>query len=360
MKNFKLSFLISVLLITAASCSGDAETLSPMGSEIPEDIGTQATRTKQDVSDILREAINAGNVITGQHCGDGLDQTASFYGTYVEELEQETGKYVGIIGADVGFMDSPTFPIQTLVAHWKEGGLVSISWHADNPFTQGFSFRENSVENNSGVDFKALLKNAPTSQAQTNYRSELDKVAKVLERLQDEGVVVLWRPFHEMNGDWFWWGINAYNNNQTNESDYVLLWKDMYETFTIEYGLENLLWTYAAAEFFGWNAEVLAYYPGNDYVDIVGIDYYGVTPNFPEFEKLEATGKITALTEAGPASQVYGNWDELELLNSLKGKASYFLQWHSWPGAEVAIINNENASAMMNNANAITREDLAR
>lgn len=359
MKTLWISACCVMFFFVLLSCSGDSNIDSPITPLNQEDTSSEQVRTKQDVAVILREALRAGNVIVGQHCGDGLDQTATFYQTFVQQLEQETGKHVGIIGADVGFAPSTSFPIQTLVDHWNEGGLVSISWHADNPFKTGYGFRENSVDNKASILLSTLVKNAPESVAKTNYREELDRVAKVLQRLQDQGVVVLWRPFHEMNGDWFWWGINDYNNNQTNEADYVLLWKDMHETFTNEYGLENLLWTYAATEFFGWNGEVLSYYPGNDYVDIVGIDYYGSIPEFPEFEKLEATGKITALTEAGPASQVYGNWDELTLLNNLKGKASYFLQWHSWPGAEVAIINNKNASAMMNDKHAITRDELA-
>jgi len=342
------------------ACTQDVEVNPSVAVDNPDDGQTSQIRTKIDVADALNNALNSNKVITGQHCGDGLNQNAPFYATYVEALADQTNKYVGMVGADLGFVPDATYPIQTLVDHWDQGGLVSMSWHLDNPFTEGFSFRINSVENKTEINFLALTKTAPESVAKTNYRNGLDMVAKVLQRLQDAGVVVIWRPFHEMNGDWFWWGIDDYNNNQENEASYKALWRDMYETFTNEYELNNLLWAYSPAQFFGWNGDVLAYYPGNDYVDIVGIDYYGNTPDFPDFEKLKTTGKITALTEVGPTSESYGAWDENELLDALKGKAAYFLQWHSWPGAKVAIIDNLNANSMMTSADAITRDELMR
>ncbi len=357
MKTNLVFFSFLLVLFVFVACTEDSA-VNPADSVEDLDVGEAfEIRTKKEVANVLINAINSNKVITGQHCGDGLDQNATFYDTYVEALANQSGKYVGIVGADLGFVPGTTYPVQTLIDHWNKGGLVSISWHADNPFTDGFSFRENSVDNKANINFLSLIKNAPQSVAKTNYRNALDKVALVLKRLQDAGVVVIWRPFHEMNGDWFWWGIDDYNNNQSNEADYRALWQDMYDTFTVEYQLENLLWAYGTAEFFGWNGEVMAYYPGNDYVDIVGLDYYGSTPDFPDFEKFNATGKITALTEAGPIAEAYGNWDENQIINVLKGKAAYFLQWHSWPGADVAIINNRNASSMMNSEDAITRDD---
>jgi len=64
------------------------------------------------------------------------------------------------------------------------------------------------------------------------------------------------------------------------------------------------------------------------------------------------------LSEVGPTDDAYGNWDEEQLAELLKGKAAYFLQWHSWPGADVAIINNRNANTMMNDEDALTRDEL--
>lgn len=315
-------------------------------------------RSKQAILDYFDQVVNDGYVVSGQHCGDGPDQTAAFYEDFIETLAVQTGKYVGIVGADFGYNPSVVYPVNTLVDHWNNGGLITVSWHADNPFVDGYEVRWNSVENKRSIDLLALLKDADDSDARSNYRTELDNIATTLLKLKEAGVTVIWRPFHEMNGDFFWWGIDDYSNNQTNEAAYVALWKDLYETLTVDYGLDNLIWTYAPMSSASWNADVLAYYPGSDYVDLVGVDYYGTVPDFPDYEELSTLNKTIVMAEAGPASESYGNWNEMDLVDVLKGKAAYFLQWHSWEGADVAIIDNLNADTMMNSTTTITRDEL--
>jgi len=297
--------------------------------------------------------------LVGQHCGDGPDQVEDYFQNYVEELSSETGKYVGMIGADFGWYISDTYPVDKLVEFWNNGGLVTASWHADNPFTDGYEVRTNSVENKNEIDFRSLLKDAPTSEAKTSYRHELDLVAKALQKMKEAGVIVLWRPLHEMNGDFFWWGIDAYNNDtQTNIGDFAALWEDMLVTFENDYGLDNLIWVYSAVPTLSWNAKATAYYPGDDLVDLVGLDYYGEVPAFPDYESLKTLGKTIVMSESGPIDSGYGNWDMTEHADLLKGKAAYFLQWHSWNAAEVAIKDNLKAAEMMESEDVITRDEI--
>ena len=357
-------------LILIMSCSRQAsDTIAP---ELPkaEDINTISipdasnnevgldSRSKANILAYFDELIANKQIIVGQHCGDGLDQTNDYFQEYVGRLAGRTNKYVGIIGADLGFFPSLNYPINTLIDHWTEGGLVALSWHADNPFTEGYDAYWNTVENKETINLRALLKSAQESNAKSNYRQELDAIAGVLQKLQGAGLTVIWRPFHEMNGDFFWWGINNYNNKQTNASDFEALWIDLYNTLTYDYGLDNLIWTYSVIPFTGWNAEVTSYYPGSDYVDLVGMDYYGVTPAFPDYAALKSLGKTIVMSETGPRDEGYGNWNELQLLNTLAGKAAYFLQWHSWSGAEVAIKDNLRANDMMNSQKVITRDEI--
>ena len=161
-----------------------------------------------------------------------------------------------------------------------------------------------------------------------------------------------------MNGDFFWWGMNAYNNQQTNEEDYKALWIDMYNTFTYDYGLDNLIWTYSVIPYVGWNADVTAFYPGADYVDLVGMDYYGASLEFPNYEELKSLDKTIVMSESGPRDSGYGQWNMMNWANTLKGKAAYFLQWHSWNGANVAIKDNKNAIEMMKSTTVITRDEI--
>ncbi len=319
---------------------------------------TPIKRSKETILAYFDALIENKQVIVGQHCGDGPDQTTDFYNTYVDVLADKTGRHVGIIGADLGFFPSSDYPVQTLIDHWKAGGLVTVSWHADNPFLAGYDVYWNTVENKDKIHLKTLLKDADENQARTSYRTELDTMAGALQKLRDAGVMVIWRPFHEMNGDFFWWGINAYNNEQTNETDYVALWRDLYNTLTFDYGLDNLIWTYSVIPHKTWNADVTAFYPGSDYVDLVGMDYYGTTPDFPGYNALKSLGKTIVMSEAGPSDNSYGQWNEEQLVNAIRGKAAYFLQWHSWSGAAVAIKDNQNALEMMNSEHAITIDEL--
>ncbi len=315
-------------------------------------------RSKADILAYFDGLIANEQIIVGQHCGNWPNAIRSYYNTYVDVLADLTGRHVGIIGADLGFFPNETYPVKTLIDHWEQGGLVTASWHADNPFIDGYKTYWNTVENKDRINLRSLLEDAPKTKAWTSYRSELDKMAGALQKLRDAGVTVIWRPFHEMNGDFFWWGINAYNNQQTNAKDFKALWIDLYHTLTYDYGLDNLIWTYSVIPDKGWNADVSAYYPGSDYVDLVGMDYYGVTPDFPDYNTLKSLGKTIVMSESGPMDQGNGNWNMMDLVDVLKGKAAFFLQWHSGRNTKEAIRDNANVIEMMNSQTVITRDEL--
>ncbi len=354
-----LHFACSPTEISTSSDSvdGTVETEALETVEVREDT-TKNHRNKASILAYFDTLVENNHVLVGQHCGDGADATAAYFNDFVDVLADETGRHVGLVGADFGFFPSNNYPVQTLIDHWNEGGLVTVSWHVDNPFVNGYDVYWNSVENKNRINFKALLKDGGYTQAWINYRTELDKVAGALQKLRDAGVTVIWRPFHEMNGDFFWWGINEYNNQQTNQDDFKQLWIDLYNTLKFDYGLDNLIWTYSVIPYVDWNAHVTAFYPGSDYVDLVGLDYYGVAPDFPDYEALEFLGKTVVMSESGPLDSGYGQWNMMDLVATLKGKAAYFLQWHSWSGAAVAIIDNKNSIEMMNSTEAITRDEL--
>lgn len=320
---------------------------------------TLQAQTKAEVLAYIAGMKDKGTVLSGQHCGDG-DNISTYYGSMMTGLYNLTGKYAAIVGADYGYKANNNLTtINTkLVEHWNAGGLVTISWHADNPYLAGYDCRWNSVTNKSAINFNGLLKSAPSSPAKTSYRNELDKVAVGLQALKNAGVVVIWRPFHEMNGDWFWWGINEYSGKQTNALAYINLWKDMYETFVNDYGLTNLIWVYSPNSYSSWATSVTAYYPGAAYVDLVGEDVYSAVGCLPDYDQLKTLGKPIVLTECGPNSANYGKYDEAAMVANIVGKACYFLQWHSWTGAAVAIKDNVKATEMMNSEVVITRDEV--
>lgn len=364
----KIFPLVVLLLVFSCSPEDSLDTIIETieNTEIMEETETSNTpegpifdgRNKDTLLNYFETLIANEQLIVGQQCGDAPDSTWWYYNTYVDQLADETGRHVGLIGADFGWFDGDNYPVQTLIDHWREGGLVTVSWHADNPFVEGVDVYWDTVADKDQINLKSLLKGEPQTKAWTSYRTELDKVAGALQELRDAGVTVIWRPFHEMNGSFFWWGTNAYGNQQTNEEDYKALWIDMYNTFRWDYGLDNLIWTYSVVPSETWYANVKAYYPGSDYVDVVGMDYYGNQPEFPHFEELKAFGKPVVMSESGPREEGYGHWNMMEFANLLKGKAAYFLQWHSWSGAKVAIKDNKNFIEMMDSEFVITRDEV--
>ncbi|NNU34727.1 hypothetical protein HK413_12890 [Mucilaginibacter sp. S1162] len=98
----------------------------------------------------------------------------------------------------------------------------------------------------------------------------------------------------------------------------------------------------------------MLYIHGDKYVDMVALDDYPKTPGFDNYPALLKLGKPVTDGEVGPHQQSYGKFDELAVLETYKGKAPYFLQWHSWTNAKVAIVDNLHAKEMMNDAAAIT------
>ena len=136
----------------------------------------------------------------------------------------------------------------------------------------------------------------PGTPLHQRWLAQLDVVANYLKILRDADVPVLWRPYHEMNGKWFWWG------DKKGEQGYQALWRHMYDRFVKHHALNNLLWV--------WNANALVnpnigeyhhYFPGTDVVDILATDVYGgryTTKSYTTLLNL-ADGKPIAIGECG-------------------------------------------------------------
>jgi len=119
---------------------------------------------------------------------------------------------------------------------------------------------------------------------------DIDAISFQLKRLQDAGVPILWRPLHEASGGWFWWGTCRESN--------IKLWKLMYDRMTNHHGLNNLIWV--------WNGQHADWYPGDDYVDIIGEDIYpgervrtSQADRFVQARNYTDSTKIIAMTENG-------------------------------------------------------------
>jgi len=268
------------------------------------------------------------------------------------KIQRATGRWPAMIGLDYCIWQDrtkgPDMPgIDTRAtnalasAYWQDGGLVTLSWHAPNP--SGRSLKQK------GPPLADLLRSGPRHD---RWMESLDAIAAGLQELQAAGIVVLWRPLHEMNGGWFWWGAQP-------PADYIAVWRHMVGYFTREKKLHNLIWV------FGPNSgqqPPASYYPGDAYVDLTGLDAYTDdidADHIQGFPALESLGKPAGFAEFGPhaASAPPGDYDYRRLLEGI-GKnfphARYFLCWdQKWNPAE-----NQYAKEFYNDPRVITRDQI--
>ncbi len=145
----------------------------------------------------------------------------------------------------------------------------------------------------------------------------MDVIAWFLKQLKYAEVPVLWRPYHEMNGSWFWWG------GKPGKDGYVKLYRMMYDRFVNFHKLNNLIWVWNANELKEGVTSYKDYYPGDAYVDILATDVYTTGFNDRNYQKLQklASGKPIAIGECGeiPSPEILENqtnwawfmkWDE--------------------------------------------------
>lgn len=306
-------------------------------------VNPNATESTQKVYAFIEEIPNRSNFchIIGQNLGHSFLINQN-YPHYVEDLWSASGEWIGLIGGDYG-LDSNLNTAQVnqvFIDYWNRGGMVTLSWHHPNPWTGGTSW-----DPTNGERIEELLD--PTSVCFELWQNHLEKMADALSELNDAGVVVIWRPLHEMNGNWFWWGTQS-----GNPENYKALWRQMFNYFTYERGLNNLIWTYSVSPSF--TAPVDRFYPGEDYVDIVGLDFYddNVAMPYPnDKQRLLALGKPIAITEFGPSLPTNnGNYNYESFFFKLRQnfpEAAYVLVWHDWDNETVSLSNNLNADKLV-------------
>ncbi|MBQ8201304.1 MAG: hypothetical protein IJZ74_06020 [Clostridia bacterium] len=169
---------------------------------------------------------------------------------------KHTGKLPAIRGLDFMHNDFQGV-VNRSIAWWKQGGIPHICWHTGSDFASGYN--ESKSHN---LDWDAAL--TPGTEAYTVLLSAMDRAVPYLQQLEDAGVPVLWRPFHELDGGWFWWSKGG-------SDSFVRLWQLMYSRYTDYWGLDNLIWLLGYS---GNGGNMAAWYPGDAYVDLIGADSY--------------------------------------------------------------------------------------
>jgi mannan endo-1,4-beta-mannosidase len=266
----------------------------------------------------------------------------------MNSIHDKTGHWPAFLGVDYAGRGgvAPDAPNKAAIEYWKQGGLVTVSTHLYNPARTNSAF---SGLRDKDVDLSTLLD--PKTETHARWIHELDQIAAGLQQLDDAGVVVIWRPFHEMNGDWFWW-------DGKDPQTFVKLWRQMFDYFTKAKKLNNLLWVYAPNH--GTNTAV--YYPGDRYVDLVGLDAYTDfidTNHIFGYAEVARLPKPFGFTEFGPhgPSNPPGDYDYLRFLDGVRRnfpRTVFFMSWN----ARWSLASNTNTAEFLNDPLIVNREDL--
>lgn len=259
------------------------------------------------------------------------------------DIKDVAGQYPAVFGWELGHLETDAsvnldnVPFNKIKGYIRKeydaGGVITISWHLNNPLTGKSAWDASPTNTVSSI--------LPNGEKNKLYKSWLDKVALFFKSLKAKNgayIPVIFRPFHELNGSWFWWG----GKNCTAE-ELVALWK-----YTVTYlrdtkNIHHLLYAFNTDRF-ATTQEYLERYPGNEWVDIVGFDIYqkgDILPNDKFIAALDRSltlldkiakekNKIPALTEFGYNTVPDSTWWTNVFLKSIQNhQIAYALAWRN-------------------------------
>lgn len=197
---------------------------------------------------------------------------------------------------------------------YDNGAIITLMYHQVKPFhhdSLGFSRSVKGMVTDE--EWEQIV--TPGTEYHDMWLEKIDQRAEFLKKFRDAGIPVLWRPYHEMNGMWFWYG------NRPGENGIQKLWKIMFDRYTNLHGLNNLIWVWNANAPRDWqDDEAYAYelfYPGNEFVDVLAADIYKGDFKQSHHDQLVelGEGKVIALGEVGElpspeiiVQQPYWSW----------------------------------------------------
>lgn len=195
--------------------------------------------------------------------------------------------------------------VQEAIRQHRRGAIVTICWHAIPPTSdEPGTFRPlpdadpkklASVQGRLlDEQFKELL--TPGTPLYQHWCQQVDVIADYLKQLDEAHVPVLWRPYHEMNGDWFWWGARTTEPYTTRA-----LYRQLFDRLVNHHHLKNLIWVWSVDRVHGPEMEHAKYFPGTEYVDVLALDVYHNDFAQSYYDSLVALsqGKPLALAEVG-------------------------------------------------------------
>ncbi len=305
---------------------------------------------QQGVKNVMKflSDISFNKVVTGQHT-----QTRAM--EEYHRILKITGKEPAMLGFEllsyspnINYLDTDSECMKeveenfgTLQRAWEwagKKGLITMCWHWFSPlygrskafFSDNTEFDAKKAVTDGTEENKALL-------------SDMDVMAGILRPFCEKQIPILWRPFHEGDGNWFWWGKGGPETVKK-------LFRLMYHRYTEIHHLDNLIWV--------WNSQVPECYPGDDVVDIISRDMYPpahchTSQSDMYYNLLEITkqSKITTIGETGTVPDVDA------IVNENIGWSAY-MTWSKGFSLTEDYTTNEQLIKLYNSPDAVTKENL--
>jgi len=267
------------------------------------------------------QAVNLYNFLKTNFGTNIISGTMANYSTNITEatwVHTQTGKWPALTGFD--FIDH-TNPNQNWVNYsapftlgqdwWNNNGIVALMWHWRDPLTKSGAFYTtdtnfdvSKISDTNSAEYKAMI-------------ADIDVIAGYLQQFKDAGIPVIWRPLHEAAGGWFWWGAKGAEPCKA-------LWKLMFDRLVNYHGLNNLIWVWTTDA----SADAVNWYPGDAYVDVLGMDIYPGTNqhgsqyiSFLKVKEMFGSKKLITLSECGSTP-------DPALMKEYGDTWSWFMPWN--------------------------------
>lgn len=327
---------LSLIIILLALCS--------FGQKPPIPSDKKATKETVRLFQSLYELQKKG-VIYG-HQDDLMYGSKWWYEKDRSDTKDFTGDYPGVAGFELGHLelgnerslDSVSFSqmAEQIKAHYLRGGVITISWHPDNPLTMQIPDIRTKRQGGTAWDVSSkevVASILPGGRNHEMFNTWLDRLATFFISLKDDKgtpIPVIFRPYHEHSGSFFWWGTTI-----CTDEEYSALWRYTVDFMRNKKKIHNILYAYNTDRVTSLE-QYMKGYPGDDIIDMLSIDMYDRGAQFgPELETAlgfvtaEALrrNKLTALSETGGRRGMTDWWSAVLLPVISKYPVGYVLTW---------------------------------
>lgn len=284
--------VVSAALMLLVGCT----TTSSTTSHPPAPVTPNPTPEARALLQVLY-SLSGQRTFTGQHNYPNTKDAST------REAAQVSGKVPAVFGQDFGFAapgDKDAAAARPeIIAEIKrqhaQGSIITLCWHEVRPTDdEPVSFKDSVQGKLTDQEWNELL--TPGTGLYKRWCAQVDVIAAYLKELQAAKIPVLWRPYHEMNGDWFWWG------GRRGERGSAALYRQLFDRLANYHQLNNLIWVWNVDRPSNPQRQFVDYFPGTNCFDVASLDVYRSDFQQSYYDELLrlAAGKPIALGEVGP------------------------------------------------------------